>query len=159
MTSMEIVQFSRPPHPLVQLRPKFFHPLDLGRPISNEPPLLLQMITNQLKVNQGCLLNVSRSFLPVGFRFQYQLIILVWLSIDFFLAEANLEANLFCLSLTAKRYAEVKIELKPHHLLFCGFKFLCVELSKNIRKRVFLTKVSFSTHFAIYLFDLHNLKT
>ena len=37
MTSMKIVQFSRPP-PLVQLRPKFFHPLDPGRPISNEPP-------------------------------------------------------------------------------------------------------------------------
>ena len=37
MTSMKIVQFSRPPTPLVQLRPKFFHPLDLGRPISNEP--------------------------------------------------------------------------------------------------------------------------
>ena len=38
MTSMKIVQFSRPPTPLSQLRPKFFHPLDLGRPISNEPP-------------------------------------------------------------------------------------------------------------------------
>ena len=38
MTSMKIVQFSRPPTPLVQLRPKFFNPLDLGRPISNEPP-------------------------------------------------------------------------------------------------------------------------
>ena len=24
------------PHPLVQQLPKFFHPLDLGRPISNE---------------------------------------------------------------------------------------------------------------------------
>ena len=24
------------PHPLVQLIPKLFHPLDLGRPISNE---------------------------------------------------------------------------------------------------------------------------
>ena len=38
MASMKIVQFSRPPTPLVQLRPKFFHLLDLGRPISNEPP-------------------------------------------------------------------------------------------------------------------------
>ena len=37
MTSMKIVQFSRPPPPLVQLRAKFFHPLDLARPISNEP--------------------------------------------------------------------------------------------------------------------------
>ena len=38
MTSMKIVQFSRPPPPLVHLRPKFFHPLDVGRPISNETP-------------------------------------------------------------------------------------------------------------------------
>ena len=44
------------------------------------------MITNQLKENiiQGCLLYVIRSFLQVGFRFQYQLINLVWHSIDFF---------------------------------------------------------------------------
>ena len=42
MTSMKIVQFSTPPRPtpLVQLRPKFFHPLDLGRPISNKIPSL-----------------------------------------------------------------------------------------------------------------------
>ena len=38
MRPKKIVQFSRPPTPLVQLRPKFFHPLDLGRRISNEPP-------------------------------------------------------------------------------------------------------------------------
>ena len=38
MTSMKIVQFSRPSTPIVHLRPKFFHHLDLGRPISNEPP-------------------------------------------------------------------------------------------------------------------------
>ena len=38
MPSMKLVQFSRPPTHFVHLRPKFFHPLDLGRPISNEPP-------------------------------------------------------------------------------------------------------------------------
>ena len=38
MASMEIVQFPRLPVPLIHLRPKFFQPLDLGRPISNEPP-------------------------------------------------------------------------------------------------------------------------
>ena len=36
MTSMKIVQFSRRLTPLVRLRPKFFHPHDLGRPISKE---------------------------------------------------------------------------------------------------------------------------
>ena len=53
MTSMKIVQFSRTPTPLVHLRPLLLHPLELGRPISSEPPTppLLQMITNQFKEN------------------------------------------------------------------------------------------------------------
>ena len=54
ITSMKTVTFSRPPTPLVHVRPKFFQPLDLGRPIPhNIPPqvLLLQMITSQLKEN------------------------------------------------------------------------------------------------------------
>ena len=38
MTSMKLVQFLRPPTPLVHLSPKFFHHFDLGRPTSNEPP-------------------------------------------------------------------------------------------------------------------------
>ena len=84
MTSMKIVPFSRP-RSLVHLLPKFFH-LNLGRPISNEHPLLY-MITNQLEENiiQGWLWYVIRSFLQVGFRFQHQLINLVLLSFDFFL--------------------------------------------------------------------------
>ena len=66
-----------PPSPFPRLlHPKFFRPLDLGRPISNEPFRPLHMITNQLKENiiLGWLLYVIRSFLLVGFRFQYQLI-------------------------------------------------------------------------------------
>ena len=87
MTSMNIVQFSRPPTSLVHLQPKFFHPPDLGRPISiDRPPPPLQIITNRLKENiiQGRLLYVIRSFLQVGFRFQYQLINLIRLSFEFF---------------------------------------------------------------------------
>ena len=44
------------------------------------------MITNQLKENiiLGWLLYIVRSFLQVGFRFQYQLINFVWLSFDVF---------------------------------------------------------------------------
>ena len=37
MTSIKIAHFSRPLAPLAHLRPKFFHPLDFRRPISNEP--------------------------------------------------------------------------------------------------------------------------
>ena len=59
MASMRIVQFSRSLTLFVQLRPIFFHSLDLGRPIRNEHPsppplslsLSLQMIINQLKEN------------------------------------------------------------------------------------------------------------
>ena len=45
-----------------------------------------KMITNQLKENtvQEWLLYIITCFLQVGFRFQYQLINLVWLSCDFF---------------------------------------------------------------------------
>ena len=39
MTSIKIVQFLRPPTPFVHLCPKFFNPLDLGRPITNKPLL------------------------------------------------------------------------------------------------------------------------
>ena len=40
MKIVQLTQFSRPPTTFVQLRPKFFHPLNLGRPISSEPPRL-----------------------------------------------------------------------------------------------------------------------
>ena len=88
ITSMKTVQFSRPPIPVVHIRPKHFHPLDLGRPISNEPSPLptLQMKTNGLKekIIQGWLFYFIRSFFQIGFRSQYQLINFVWLSFDFF---------------------------------------------------------------------------
>ena len=77
----------RPPTPLVHLRPTFFNPLSLGRPILNEHNLLpLQMITSQFKENiiQGSLLHVIRSFLQVGFRFKDKLINFAWLSFDVF---------------------------------------------------------------------------
>ena len=43
---------------------------------------------------------------------------------------------------------------------FRGFMLLCVQLSKNITKcLLFIFIRIFSTHFAINLFYLHNLKT
>ena len=38
MTSMKIVQFSRPPTPLLQLRPKFSYPHDLDVQFQTNPP-------------------------------------------------------------------------------------------------------------------------
>ena len=68
MTCMKIVQFSRPPTPN-HLSSKFFHPLDTG--------------CFQLKENiiQGRLLYVIRSFLQVGFCFQYQPINLLFIQL------------------------------------------------------------------------------
>ena len=101
MTSMKIVQFSRPPPPLFLPIPHLSIyvqnsstslTLDVQfqtnpRPDTPYLPAFLQIIANQLKENiiQERLLYVIRSFLQVGFRFQYQLINLVWLSLDFFL--------------------------------------------------------------------------
>ena len=137
MTSMKIFHFSRPPTPFVHLRPKFFHPFDLGRPISNDSPL--QMITNQLKekIIQGWLLYVIRSFLQVGFRFQYQPINLVWLSFDFFSFSWSLTISFFVV------------------LWSCVCKY--PKMSRD--KYIFICIHIFSTHFAINLLYLHNLKT
>ena len=80
MASMKIVQFLRPPTPLVHLRPEFFHPLHVRRPISKEPfPSPNDNQSIKRKLNPRWLLYVIRPFLQVGFRFQYQLINLVWL--------------------------------------------------------------------------------
>ena len=83
MTSMKIGQFSRPPPPCPATS-KIIPPIDLGRP--KRTRFSLQIITNQFKENiiQIWLLHVIRSFLLVGFCSQYQLINLVWLSIDFY---------------------------------------------------------------------------
>ena len=89
----KLANFQDPPTSLVQLRPKFFHPLDFQTPNfkRNSLPLPLQIMTNQLKENiiQGWLLHDIRSFLQVGFCSQYQLTNLVWLSIDFYLFSWN----------------------------------------------------------------------
>ena len=84
MTSMKIVQISRPPPPMSSYVQNSSTPLTLDVQFQTRP--YLQMITNQLKGNMNLrwLLYVIRSFLQIGFRFQYQLINLVWLSFDFF---------------------------------------------------------------------------
>ena len=89
MTSMKIVQFSRPPPPLLLLCPSASKILPLPWPWTSNfkwTLLPLQMITSQLKENiiQGWILYVIRSILQIGFRFQYQLISLVSLSFNFF---------------------------------------------------------------------------
>ena len=130
------------PTPLVHLRPKIFHPLDVGRPISNELPLtfspLLQMMTSNQSIkkkhNAKITIIYYKSFLQVGFPFQYQLISLACNSlISFHLAEASLSAFswLYTLYAFAQKYHEMS----------------------------YIFNYIFSSHFAIVLFYLHNLKT
>ena len=93
--------------PLLSLScPQFFHPHNLGRPISKEtpPPPVPSPNDNQSikrKHNTiksiGWLLYVIKSFFQVNFRFQYQLISLVLLSFDFFLFNWSLT---ICFSVT-----------------------------------------------------------
>ena len=96
MSSMKIVQFSRLPTLLVELCPKFFHLLDLGRSVSNNLPPRPSPNDNQsIKRKHNPRMTIIcyqvRSFLQVGFCFQYQLSNLSgFLLTSFHLALANL---------------------------------------------------------------------
>ena len=111
MTSIKIVQFSRlenfqelkfqAPCSFIYVQ-NSSTPLTLDVQLQANPPspppptpLLLQMVTSQLKENiiQGWILHVIKSFLQVGFRFQYQTLTLSGFpSTSFHLAEASLSA-------------------------------------------------------------------
>ena len=136
MTSMKVVQLSRPPIPLSIHVQNYTNPLTLGVQFQTNPPPL-QMITNQFQGNiiQGCLSYVIRSFLQVGFRFSINSLILSGFPLtSFYLAEASLSA------------------FPWHYTLVC-------KLSKNITKcLLFMIIHIFSTHFSINLFYKYNLK-
>ena len=80
--------FQDPSLPLSSYVLNFYTHLTLDIQFQTNPPPSPNgnRITNQLKENiiQGWLLYIIRSFLQVSFCFHYQLINLVWLSIDFF---------------------------------------------------------------------------
>ena len=139
MTSIKIVQFLRPPTSLVHLRPKLFHLLDLGRPISNEPSPLSndnQSIKRLYVINYVINYILSVPFFRLAFVSSINSLILPGFPLtSFHLAEASLST-------------------------FSWIILLCVQLSKNITKCIlFIIIHIFSTYFAINLFYLHNLKT
>ena len=147
MTSLKIVQFSTPsppPNPLVQLCPKFFHPLDHGRSISNKP--LPPWSTFVFSIN---------SLILSGFPFT-----------SFHLAEANLfpravlknQKPLFRFPLIANRRTGPKLTGSLTIYVFVALHS-CVCSCPIISQNVFLKKAFFSTHFTINLFYLHTLKT
>ena len=91
--------FNTPTH-LVHLRPKFFHPLDLVLPISNEPLLSLSLSlspndSQSIKKNimQGWLFTSSGSSFRSAFVFSINSLILSRFPLtSFHLAEASLSA-------------------------------------------------------------------
>ena len=85
MTSMKIVQFSRPPPPVFsRYVQNSSTPLALGVQFQMNLPSPNDKQSIKRNIIQGWPLYIIRSFLQVGFRFQYQLINLAWLSIEFF---------------------------------------------------------------------------
>ena len=109
--SMKIVHFSRPITPLSIYAQNSSTSLSLNIQFQTLPPPL-QMITNQLKENtiQGWLLYVIRSFIQVGFRCQYKLLILSGFPLtSFHLAKTSLSAFSWLYSL-------VCAVVQKHHL-------------------------------------------
>ena len=135
MTSMKIVQFSRPPTSLVHQRPKFFHPLDLGRSISNEPPSCSN--DNQSikrKRNPRMTIMLPDPSFRSAFVFSINSLILPGFPLtSLHLTEASLSAFLWL------------------------YTVVCA-LAQKILLNVVYNYSHFSTHFAISLFYLHNLK-
>ena len=129
MTSMRIVKFLRPPTPLVNLRPKFFHPLDLGRTISNELPDSPNDNQSIRRKHNPRMTIICYQFLPSG-RLSF-----------------SVSTYQFCLTF----FWLLLIELKPLYLLFCGlFIRLYEQLSKNIMKcLLFIIIHNFSSCFTI----------
>ena len=147
MTSMKIVQYSRPPHPFVQLPPKFFHPLTLDVPFQTYLPFLSKWWPiNQKEGQRSAFVFSINSLILPGFPLT-----------SFNLVEANLFPratlknldSLFRLPHIAKRRTGFKVDLKPHCLLFSGFTILRKQLFKKIQQNIFSKKV-----FLVLIFQL-----
>ena len=84
MTSMKIAQFSKALTPLAHLRPKFFHPIDLGRPISNElPPIPKDNQSIKRKQSKNEHYTISGSSFWLAFVFGINSLILSGLPLTF----------------------------------------------------------------------------
>ena len=113
MTSIKIVQFSRPPTLLFIYVQNSSSPLIVEVQFQTNPSSPLQVVTNQLKANiiQEWPLYVTSSFPQVGFRFQCQFINLVWLSF-------SLPGFPFYFFSPCMWINEIKTKAKPNHVIF-----------------------------------------
>ena len=123
------------PHPLVHLSPIFFHSLDLGRPISNKLPPLLQIITNQLKENiiQGWLFILSGPSFRSAFVFSINSLFLS--GFPFYLFSICFVFVISFLSLTICMWAnEIKTKTKPSHVTFDSIVQFSPQICNSIIK-------------------------
>ena len=147
---------------LLQLSPKFFDPLDLDVQFQKSSPLSPnENHSIKSKLNPRMTIYVIRSLLQVRFRFQYQVITLVWLSIDFFLfswSQSRPQSNSTKLkfSFSPSSYSEKRRWGQGRaQALLSTFLWLYILVCAVVQ---IYHEMFFSTHFAINLFYLHNLK-
>ena len=101
MTSMKFVKFSRPPPPppppACPTKSKILPPLELGRPISNNPPPFSKWYKRKHDPTMTIISVIPSS--QSLFLVQYQLINLVWRSVDFF----SFSRSQYCLQSNFKK--------------------------------------------------------
>ena len=145
MTSMKITQCSRPPpHTPCLATSKILPPSwswmsNFEQTLPNDN----QSIKRKHNPRMTIVCCQVRSFLQVGFCFQYQLTDLVWLSI-----------NSFCIYL---KQISSKLNWTRTMYFFVAL-YSCVWSCPKISRNAFFKEVFFSTHFAFNLFYFHNFK-
>ena len=138
MTSVKIVQFSRPPTPLAHLRPNFFHPLELEPPVSNDSPPAPCLSPNdnqsiKRKHNPSMTTASYQVLLSDRLLFSAQLINLVWLFFDFFLFSWSL-TSCFAVPLYSCVCSCPKISRNSHfQYSFCNQPVAINKLRNNDR--------------------------
>ena len=122
MTSMKIIQFSRPSTPLYHLRPKFFHPRDLGHPILNEAPSQNNNQSIKRKHNLRMAIMLSGPSFRSPFVFNINSLILSgFLLTSFHLAEASLSTFSWLYTLVcavAQKYHKMSFIYNYSHLQY-----------------------------------------
>ena len=160
MTSMKIVQFSSRSPPLSSHLQNSSTPLVLDVQLQTKPP---PSPNDNQSIKRKYNPRIIRSFLQVGFCFQYQLINLVWLSVDFFSfswSQSHPHSNFKKLKIlfSPSSYNEKTHWSQSWAEVSSTFSWLYILVCSCPITECFIKKSFFSAHFAINLFYLLNLK-
>ena len=135
----KLSNFQDPPSPLVHLPPKLFHPLELGRPFPNETTSPPSSNDNQ---------SVKRKHNPRTTFICYQVLLSGRLS---FFSLCSLILHGF--PLTSFHLLEASLSASSW-----SYALVCAVVQKYHKLSFIYNCSHFSTHFAINLFHLKNLK-